>query len=115
MKKTLTLFSFLIILTISFVGCGSNPNKQIIGKWKDSSSNSYYEFMDSGSFTKTEYSTKDGKWYITSGKDNNGKAVNYLMLEYSGGDKKSMKINSISATGLDVENESGTAYHLEKL
>jgi hypothetical protein len=115
MKKAIALISILLIVVSVFTGCGTNPNKQLIGKWKDSSRDIYYEFMESGSFTKTEFSTTDGKWYITNGNDANGKAVSYLMLEYSGGDKKSLKINSISSTGLDVENDRGEAYHLEKL
>ena len=115
MKKLHLLFPLIFLLLIVQFGCGSDPKNQLIGKWKDSSSNSYYEFMDSGSFTKTGFSTTDGKWYLTNGKDNGGKDVNYLMLEYSNGEKKSMKINSITATGLDIENENGQAYHLDKL
>lgn len=50
MKKSIKIVALilaLVVITASFAGC-SNPKKDIVGKWMDSSSMSGYMFNDDG-------------------------------------------------------------------
>ncbi|HZK39735.1 MAG TPA: DUF5640 domain-containing protein [Clostridia bacterium] len=51
MKKltgALTVFLACVVFVTAFAGCMANPEKQIIGKWKDSTGIVGYEFFEGG-------------------------------------------------------------------
>lgn len=46
--KALTLILVCAVFVTAFAGCMASPEKQIIGKWKDSTGMVGYEFMEDG-------------------------------------------------------------------
>lgn len=51
MKKltgALAVFMVCVVFVTSFAGCMANPEKQIVGKWKDSTGIVGYEFFENG-------------------------------------------------------------------
>ncbi|NLX93660.1 MAG: hypothetical protein GXZ02_07325 [Clostridiales bacterium] len=51
MKKLISVLAVLLVCAVfitAFTGCMANPEKQIIGKWKDSAGIIGYEFFEDG-------------------------------------------------------------------
>src|SRR5574337_359976 len=116
--KTSTMKSFLfcvLVISCSLFSCsGSSADKMLQGKWKVKTetwhdhesdvSENYLELMPSGSFTKENHGeTKDGKWYLVSGKNRADEDVTFLVLEYPDEDKTDLfKIKSDDENHLTI-------------